>query len=143
MSQGAGGEIVIVYFSLDDGRVCEAHIAGRQWSHVPNPDTLQHRTWWLDHTKTPWVWNTDLTPDETAYSYQRAVERFGREVPWNGGSVADITEAVMGRGGKIGPGYYPADILGAIYDEILADNETAPAMLSEPIQPAPEPEPVE
>lgn len=89
MAAGAGGEAVSVWFKITDSAgnliTCEAFIPARSWARCPDDNSMSNRQWWMDVTKTPWVWNTDLAPADGPYDEAGAVVRFGNEVPW--GSV--------------------------------------------------------
>lgn len=84
MAKGAGGEVVNVFFQLNDGTTCEAIIPARTWSRAPSAEAVSNRQWWLDVTKTPWVKNTDVAPNDQPYDNAGAAMRFGAEIPWGG-----------------------------------------------------------
>lgn len=93
MAAGAGGEAVLVYFTLTDGTKCEAFIPARTWARAPSSAALSNRQWWLTATKTPWIWNSDVAPKDAAYDVAGAVLRFGNEVRWGDAGTAPAQPA--------------------------------------------------
>jgi hypothetical protein len=97
MAAGAGGEAVVVFFKLDEGggniADAEAIMPARQWAKIPDANTMSNRQWWLSATKTPWVNNTDLAPQDGPYDEGGACIRFGAKVDWQG-QASMINDAV-------------------------------------------------